>query len=407
MSKHKLKHIAKPSSKHTTLYYVRRWRKAVAEQAKAAGRGSNFKHSLGLDDSAPYDQLYGAWVVADRAYESACRTLASLPRDGVLRIIMPRNGKRGGRQHGYKVPSEPLLAEVLAIYHSVHPEQDKALTMRTRAYNGVVEHIGNRYATKGILDDILRGLDAWQEARLRDGVSPAGVERERNSAVAVLRWWSKRQRYGWNIELQDLPKHTPKVKVPLTHTQQHNLLDVCLADDDATSAMLLAMLQGGMMPSEIARLDPTLLADTLALDEPFLVVNADTKTKARKRVVPIVVGVELIRLRLPEAVARSANAKDPAASTNKRLKARSEQLGVSITGHALRHTFRTNCLSAGVDGTITMSIGGWSGSIVNPIMLDYGAEGLAQSEVVKRLREASTQIHQHLLQSATHTHTAD
>lgn len=45
------------------------------------------------------------------------------------------------------------------------------------------------------------------------------------------------------------------------------------------------------------------------------------------------------------------------------------------------------------------AIGGWSGSSVgvSSLMLDYGSEGLASTEVVQSLYKASLQIHSHLL----------
>ena len=169
-----------------------------------------------------------------------------------------------------------------------------------------------------------------------------------------------------------------------------------MADGDETAAMILFMLQGGQMPSEVARLDRKLLAETLAAEPPFVVIGNDdiqTKTSVRKRVVPVVLAVDLISAKLPAASERAAKAADSAATVNKRLKAR----GFETTGHAMRHTFKANCLAADVNPQLTASIAGWTGSVVNEIMLNYGSEGLANSEIVKSLTEAQRKIHRHLL----------
>ena len=71
--------------------------------------------------------------------------------------------------------------------------------------------------------------------------------------------------------------------------------------------------------------------------------------------------------------------------------------GFKATGHAMRHAFKANCLVTDVNPQLTASIAGWTGSVVNEIMLNYGSEGLANSEIVKSLTEAQTKIHRHLL----------
>ena len=103
--------------------------------------------------------------------------------------------------------------------------------------------------------------------------------------------------------------------------------------------------------------------------------------------------VDLIGAKLPAASERAAKAADSAATVNKRLKAR----GFETTGHAMRHTFKANCLAADVNPQLTASIAGWTGSVVNEIMLNYGSEGLANSEIVRSLTEAQRKIHRHLL----------
>ena len=65
----------------------------------------------------------------------------------------------------------------------------------------------------------------------------------------------------------------------------------------------------------------------------------------------------------------------------------------------MRHTFKANCLAADVNPQLTASIAGWTGSVVNEIMLNYGSEGLSNSEIVRSLTDAQRKIHHHLLSS--------
>ena len=65
----------------------------------------------------------------------------------------------------------------------------------------------------------------------------------------------------------------------------------------------------------------------------------------------------------------------------------------------MRHTFKANCLAADVNPQLTASIAGWTGSVVNEIMLNYGSEGSSNSEIVRSLTDAQRKIHHHLFPS--------
>ena len=123
------------------------------------------------------------------------------------------------------------------------------------------------------------------------------------------------------------------------------------------------------MPSEVARLDRTLLAETWAAETPFVVIGNDdieTKTRVRKRVVRVVLTADLIKAQLSGASERAAKASDSAATVNKRIKVR----GTKATGHAMRLTFKASCVAADVNPKLTASIAGWTGPVVNEIMLN-------------------------------------
>ena len=151
------------------------------------------------------------------------------------------------------------------------------------------------------------------------------------------------------------------------------------------------------MPTEVARLDVDATMESLAAENPHVLIGyggADTKTDSRKRIVPVVVETELVREHLIEGIRWAAGVKEGtgSATINKRLKA----AGFDKTGHSLRHTLAQNLKAAGVPETQGSLIAGWkSGSGVPEKMMHYGAEGV--SEYVQPLAEASRQAHAHLL----------
>ena len=83
--------------------------------------------------------------------------------------------------------------------------------------------------------------------------------------------------------------------------------------DDGVAAAILMMLQGGMMPSEIGRLDVDATVESLAAENPHVLVgygDAQTKTDSRKRIVPVVVETALVREHLIEGIRWAAGVKE-------------------------------------------------------------------------------------------------
>jgi len=156
------------------------------------------------------------------------------------------------------------------------------------------------------------------------------------------------------------------------------------------------------MPSEIARLRPNKDLQLFG-NQPYVIISGgdagQTKQEARKRLVPVVFGADLLRERLPEAIRRLSEAKEPSATISKRLKTK---IGEQYSSHCLRHTFRANGSSASINPMHLQAIGGWTGAGINKVMLDYGTEGLEHSEMLATLTGASRQIHRHLLAHLDH-----
>lgn len=157
------------------------------------------------------------------------------------------------------------------------------------------------------------------------------------------------------------------------------------------------MLQGGCIASEIARLRRSLDLN-LEAEIPHIIISGGeagiTKQESRKRIVPVVIGLDVLRKSLPIAVEKLAGVKEPSTLPNQRIK---QCVGHQYSGHSLRHTIRANGVRVGADAQAMYIICGWNGANLNPIMLNYGASGLGSSEIIEQLCRESRQIHGHLI----------
>ena len=247
-------------------------------------------------------------------------------------------------------------------------------------------------------DHIEAGIDDFVEREQARGLTSVSIKRTIAEPLACFRWANKRYRLKWrNIDLPPLPAHKPKQKKPLPHDDQRRLVDLCMSSNDWVSAAMLVMLQGGCMPSEIARLRPAVDLN-LEADIPHLVISGGddgiTKQESRKRIVPIVIGLGVVIENIVEAIERLAATKDPSATISKRLRT---HISPDYSSHCLRHSFRLNGISANINPQFLQAIGGWSGGNINKVMLNYGATGTGYSEVLRQLQHESLKIHEHLI----------
>ena len=258
--------------------------------------------------------------------------------------------------------------------------------------------IGNHQIESSLIHRIHTALDSYAEQRLQL-VSPASVDRELSTIVSILNTGNRRYRLNWSIVRPQLPKHKPKTRKVLTQGQQQDVISYALRIPQGkphVSCAIILMLQGGMMPSEIARLpeDSIHLHSTI----PHIIISGDTKTRSRKRVIPIVLHLDFIRDNIRHTIEWLNNTTD---SNHSKLIAK--QLTAStgsegFTGHCLRHSFRNNAVANGADLGKASLIAGWSyAGGLSGQMLNYGSDGLEQSEVLLGLFNESQKIHRHLL----------
>jgi integrase len=174
--------------------------------------------------------------------------------------------------------------------------------------------------------------------------------------------------------------------------------------NDAKAAVLLTMFQGGMMPTEIKRLAID-LDNSVVLNGPipYLTLKEETKTgDARRRLVPIVLGLELIQDHLIEGIEWLNSGIDPSTPSNtlsKRI--RVDTGNPALSTHCLRHTWELLCNMEDISITHQAYIGGWSSADkrakFSKQMLRYGAKGLQRSKMILALQNDQKKIFQHLM----------
>ena len=240
-----------------------------------------------------------------------------------------------------------------------------------------------------LIDDALEDQIGY---RTRE-VTVTTAKRELSEVLAALNRMAKKQRPKWPaFVVPETPPYEEEERDPLSVDDQITLVKHCLDNPhDWVSAVQLLELQGGMMAQEIRSLKP----EDLFLDGsyPHIVVRKG-KTVARPRVIPVVLGLSVIKDKIQEAIKR-LNVKDPSATPRNRLK---RMFDGRYTSHHLRHTVRINGTANNVGYLALQTICGWSDGKINKQMLQYGKAGLADSsEVLEATFKASLQIHQHLM----------
>ena len=151
------------------------------------------------------------------------------------------------------------------------------------------------------------------------------------------------------------------------------------------------------MVSEIERLE----VDDIGLDTdiPHLKIGNQTKNASRQRIVPIVLGLGLIKEHLADTIKWIANSTESTPSATLKKIMRKITGNQETSPHCLRHTFKINAQEAGVSVLTIASIAGWSDAErrMSQHLLNYGSLGIAQSKVTKKLYQDSLEIHKNLI----------
>jgi site-specific recombinase XerD len=254
-------------------------------------------------------------------------------------------------------------------------------------------------------EHIEAGLDRWVQQRQAKGVRGSTISREISTVLAVVRFTSKHWRLGLKIDGPTIKDGTEyKQRLPLEEPEQKQLLAAALEEGGPNGVALLLMLTTGMIASEIQRLP----LSNVHLDGPvpYLLIDGETKTEARKRPVPIVVELEWLRDQIqqiqqrpsfdglaPMALGRRwCELKNPSA----KLTARVRKIMPEASAYSLRHSFRLNATIHNAHVMNAAHLGGWTDG-VNGIMMNYGKAGLTNTDALKALADTARDINTYFL----------
>jgi len=284
-------------------------------------------------------------------------------------------------------------------YRGIDPESRNG-KKAFKYWNRWISLAGDTVISGATLQHINDGMDAYVLDR-EGQVSSQTLIRELGDVTACLRKASRKHRLGWQIELPEIKPTPANARNPLEPQQQIELVKAIL--DPASKikprygVTLLLYLQAGMMVSEIKRLRPEDIA--LDADIPHLKIVNDTKTDDRKRIVPIVLGLELIRSNLEDTIHWLQGCTESAPSATLKKIMRRTIDSPQTAPHCLRHSFKINGQRAGVSLLTIASIAGWSDEQrkASRHLLNYGSTAISQSEIVQTLYQDSLKIHEHLV----------
>lgn len=264
------------------------------------------------------------------------------------------------------------------------------------SFVGVKMLSANSYTT-----DIRPALNKFIEYLKDDRqVSTSTIDRYLNDILAIINYGNEKYDFDWRVTKPKLPKFKNKDRAQYPIQEQISIVEGCLIQKGhkaLVACSIILYLQGAMMPSEVKRLRTEDIY--LEKEYPFLVVNQETKTQARKRVIPITVGLQFVRDNINGLIKWLNDTSTD--NCSRQMKIMLAELVPNMPGqtaHCLRHSFRHNSIYANANQANAALIAGWSGKQIglSERMLRYGMADMQNNEIVEELYKTSLTINSHL-----------
>ena len=278
---------------------------------------------------------------------------------------------------------------------------------KQQRFNRVIKHTGDFIISNETKDDVQMRIQNFITGKRHDNpnIKAQSLKRELGEFIAAIRYvpridWGNRLSLEGRSNNFQIPKETrPDRAKNLSDDELGLFFRTCITKADAKWTALLVAAHAGIMGSEISRLRPD---RDLYLDAkyPHIIFRGGdervAKTEARPRVVPIVIGLEVIKEWLPKTIKwmSSVKHKSPNATLNKRLRA---LLGneSDIKTHAFRHTWLRLSRRARISEDNKHAIAGWEHGDRNNTVMErvYDAQGYADDpELLRQLYEDQQEI---------------
>lgn len=278
---------------------------------------------------------------------------------------------------------------------------------KQQRFNRVIKLTGDFIISNETKDDVQMRIQNFITGKRHDNpnIKAQSLKRELGEFIAAIRYvpridWGNRLSLEGRSNNFQIPKETRPVRGKnLSDDELGLFFRTCITKADAKWTALLVAAHAGIMGSEISRLRPD---RDLYLDAkyPHIIFRGGdervAKTEARPRVVPIVIGLEVIKEWLPKTIKwmNSVKHKSPNATLNKRLRA---LLGneSDIKTHAFRHTWLRLSRRARISEDNKHAIAGWEHGDRNNTVMErvYDAQGYADDpELLRQLYEDQQEI---------------
>ena len=286
----------------------------------------------------------------------------------------------------------------------------KKLNTHTRNWNRFCSLIQNRslnLSDQGHLDlskELNDTLRKFRDVRLTE-VKIATVKRELNSIKACLNFVTNENNFDWRLSRTLLPTAATDEVIerrPLSLTHQRQLVSYCTSPEHShkpQATMALLYLMGGVMPSEVGRMDPRVQLENLSnAVAPFVSITGETKTLYRIRPVPVCLGLDVVRENIVKTIAWANVPKSTRIGQMKRFIDKATGTKDVYVSHGLRHTFSANCRDSNCRDDDKATLGGWaSAGAASAMSKGYGAGGKFDQSNIKRLYMVSLDIHRNLI----------
>ena len=255
---------------------------------------------------------------------------------------------------------------------------------KQQRFERVLKYTGDFIISNETEDEVLDRIQSFIHGKRQDSptIKAQSIERELREFIAAIRhvprlkWGASLQVSGKNANNFQVPDTTPAVSARALSKDETRL---CLntwinLKPDAKNTAMLVMIHAGLGCLELRRLrvDKDLYLDA---KYPHIIFRGgdtrEAKTEARPRVVPIVVGLDVIKEFLPETVAwmNSISPKSISAALNKRLRA---LLGedAEVKTHMFRHTWLRMARRARITEDNKHAIAGWEKKDTNNSVME-------------------------------------
>lgn len=309
------------------------------------------------------------------------RRVAELPTEDLLRRIEAVQTHKGIPDRleaaailGGAPNSEITVSKALEIYWTLtkdkligkSPDQIRRWkNPRIKAIKNFISIIGDKAIQDISGDNMLDFRHWWVERIEKDGVTANSANKDLGHFGDVLKTVNKLKRLNLNLPLSDLNfKEGEAAKRPPFSKEwiQKKLLapDAMSGLNEEARAILLAMINTGARPSELAALTPECIK--LEATVPHISIEAvgrHLKSRNAKRIIPLL-GVSLEALRgFPQGFPRYRGSPASLSATiNSFLRDNKLMETEKHTLYGLRHSFEDRLLAAGIDERIRRDLFG-------------------------------------------------